>query len=119
MIVKSVQGLQSARYTQHNGRLVRVGIQRTDGRYETVRVGSKHMLAVWPDNLRWLLQSSDGRVAGDDLADEDDGYGELVLLGYDPVNEQWACKHLLTRVGGTARYRYRWARIKRPEVSLN
>ena len=114
-----VQGLQSARYTQHNGRLVHVGIQRTDGRYETVRVGSKHKLAVWPDNLRWLLQSYDGRVAGDDLADEDDGYGELVLLGYDPVNEQWACKHLLTRVGGTARYRYRWARIKRPEVSLN
>ena len=40
-----VQGLQSARYTQHNGRLVHVGIQRTDGRYETVRVGSKHKLA--------------------------------------------------------------------------
>ena len=114
-----VQGLQSARYTQHNGRLARVGIQRTDGRYETVRVGSKHKLAVWPDNLRWLLQSSDGRVAGDDLADEDDGYGEFVPLGYNPVKEQWACKHLLTRVGGTARYRYRWARIKRPEVSLN
>ena len=36
------------------------------------------------------------------MADEDDGYGELVLLGFDTVKEQWACKHLPKREGGTA-----------------
>ena len=114
-----VQGLQSATHSHHNGRLVRVGIQRVSGRFETVRAGTKEKLAVRPENLRWLLQSYEGRAVGDDLADEDDGYGELVLLGFDPVREQWACKHLLNREGGSARYRYRWARIKPPEVSLN
>ena len=114
-----VQGLQSATHSHHNGRLVRVGIQRLNGRFETVRAGTKDKLAVRPENLRWLLQSYDGRAVGDDLADEDDGYGELVLLGFDPEREQWACKHLLNREGGSARYRYRWARIKPAEVSLN
>ena len=114
-----VQGLQNEKYSQYNGRIVRVGNQRTNGRFETVRPGSKDKLAVRPENLRWLLGSYDGRNAGDDLADEDDGYGELVLLGFDTVKEQWACKHLLTREGGPARYRYRWARIKPSEVSLN
>ena len=114
-----VQGLQSATHSHHNGRLVRVGIQRVSGRFETVRAGTKEKLAVRPENLRWLLQSYDGRAVGDDLADEDDGYGELVLLGFDPVREQWACKHLLNREGGSARYRYRWARIEPSEVSLN
>ena len=114
-----VQGLQSATHSHHNGRLVRVGIQRLNGRFETVRAGTQEKLAVRPENLRWLLQSYDGRAVGDDLADEDDGYGELVLLGFDPVREQWACKHLLNREGGSARYRYRWARIKPAEVSLN
>ena len=114
-----VQGLQSATHSHHNGRLIRVGIQRLNGRFETVRAGTQEKLAVRPENLRWLLQSYDGRAVGDDLADEDDGYGELVLLGFDPVREQWACKHLLNREGGSARYRYRWARIKPSEVSLN
>ena len=114
-----VQGLQSATHSHHNGRLVRVGIQRLNGRFETVRAGTQEKLAVRPENLRWLLQSYDGRAVGDDLADEDDGYGEIVLLGFDPVREQWACKHLLTREGGSARYRYRWARIEPSEVSLN
>ena len=114
-----VQGLQSATHSHHNGRLVRVGIQRLSGRFETVRAGTQEKLAVRPENLRWLLQSYDGRAVGDDLADEDDGYGELVLLGFDPVRQQWACKHLLNREGGSARYRYRWARIEPSEVSLN
>ena len=114
-----VQGLQSATHSHHNGRLVRVGIQRLNGRFETVRAGTQEKLAVRPENLRWLLQSYDGRAVGDDLADEDDGYGELVLLGFDPVRQQWACKHLLNREGGSARYRYRWARIEPSEVSLN
>ena len=86
-----VQGLQNEKYSQYNGRIVRVGNQRTNGRFETVRPGSNDKLAVRPENLRWLLGSYDGRNAGDDLADEDDGYGELVLLGFDTVKEQWAC----------------------------
>ena len=114
-----VQGLQTEKYSQYNGRIVRVGNQRTNGRFETVRPGSNDKLAVRPENLRWLLGSYDGRSAGDDLADEDDGYGELVLLGFDTVKERWACKHLLNREGGSARYRYRWARIEPSEVSLN
>ena len=114
-----VQGLQNEKYSHYNGRIVRVGNQRTNGRFETVRPGSNDKLAVRPENLRWLLGSYDGRNAGDDLADEDDGYGELVLLGFDTVKEQWACKHLLKREGGTARYRYTWASISSPEVSLN
>ena len=47
-----VQGLQSATHSHHNGRLVRVGIQRLSGRFETVRAGTKEKLAVHPENLR-------------------------------------------------------------------
>ena len=80
-------GLQKSPHL--NGRLVRVGPRRANGRFETVRPGSGDQLAVRPENLRGLLEKYDGRHAGDKMAFDD---GELELLGFDPVEAFWACK---------------------------
>ena len=72
-----------------NGRLVRVGSQRPNGRFETVRPGSGRNLAVRPANLRVLLEEFNGRAAGDTM-DFDDG--EIVLLGFDAQESYWACQ---------------------------
>ena len=71
-----LQGLQKA--FQYSGKLVSVGVQRADGRFETVRPGSRIELAVRPANLRWFLRSYGGDTAGD-VVDFDDG--EIELLG--------------------------------------
>ena len=72
-----------------NGRLVRVGSQRPNGRFETVRPGSGRNLAVRPTNLRVLLEEFSGRAAGDTM-DFDDG--EIELLGFDAQESYWACQ---------------------------
>ena len=49
-------------------------------RVETVRPGSGTELAVRPENLRGLLDSYDGRAAGDEVAFAD---ADRELLGRD------------------------------------
>ena len=61
---------------------MRVGAQRADVRFETVRPGSGDQLAARPANLRWLLDAYNGRAAGDDV-DFEDG-SEIELIGFDP-----------------------------------
>ena len=72
-----------------NERLVRVGSQRPNGRFETVRPGSGRNPAVRPANLRVLLEEFNGRAAGDTM-DFDDG--EIELLGFDAQESYWACQ---------------------------
>ena len=82
--------LRNLKISAHfNGRLVRVGSRRANGRFKTFRPGSGDQLAVRPENLRGLLEKYDGRHAGDKMAFDD---GELELLGFDPVEAFWACK---------------------------
>ena len=54
-----------------------------------MRPGSRTKLAVRPENLRGLLDSYDGRAAGDEVAFAD---ADRELLGFDPVEALWACK---------------------------
>ena len=68
------------RAPHYNGRLVRVVSRCEDGRLETVRPGSRTKLAVRPENLRGLLDSYDGRAAGDEVAFAD---ADRELLGRD------------------------------------
>ena len=75
--------------SQYNGRLVKVGAQRADSLFETVRPGSGDRLAVRAENLRGLLEKYASHESGDELAFDD---GDLLLLGYDPVEAFWACK---------------------------
>ena len=82
-----LHGLQAE--PDFNGRLVRVGSQRPNGRFETVRPGSGRNLAVRPANLRVLLEEFNGRAAGDTM---DFGDGEIVLLGFDAQESYWACQ---------------------------
>ena len=57
-----VQGLQKAPH--YNGKLVRVGSQRPNGRVPTMRPGERKEIAVGPANLRGLLEVYDGCAAG-------------------------------------------------------
>ena len=82
-----LQGLQKS--PQLNGRLVRVGSRLANGRYETMRPGSRDQQAVRPDNIRELLDTYGGCAAGDEVPFDD---GALLLLGFDPVEAYWACK---------------------------
>ena len=82
-----LQGLQKS--PQLNGRLVRVGSRLPNGRYETMRPGSRDQQAVRLDNMRELLETYGGCAAGDEVPIDD---GVLVLLGFDPVEAYWACK---------------------------
>ena len=82
-----LHGLQKSQHL--NGRLVRVGSRRANGRFETERPGSHDRQAVRPENLRELLETYDGHAAGDEVAFGDD---EFKLIGYDPVGACWACK---------------------------
>ena len=77
------------RSPQLNGRLVRVGSRLPNGRYETMRPGSRDQQAVRFDNMRELLETYGGCAAGDEVPIDD---GVLVLLGFDPVEAYWACK---------------------------
>ena len=82
-----VQGLQKAPH--YNGKLVRVGSQRPNGRVATMRPGERKEIAVWPANLRGLLEVYDGCAAGERKEFDDD---EIELLGFDPKEAFWACK---------------------------
>ena len=84
---KSIASVKRSRSL--NGRLVRVGSRRANGRFETERPGSHDRQAVRPENLRELLETYDGHAAGDEVAFGDD---EFKLIGYDPVGACWACK---------------------------
>ena len=76
-----VQGLQNAKYTEFNGKLVRVLSQRENGQFETVRPGSGNRLAVRPENLRGLLESLEGCTAGDRIGfDDGEGWWRLAKL---------------------------------------
>ena len=61
-----LQGLQKA--PELNGRLVRVGSQRQNGRYATVRPGSGDRLAVRAENLRGLLEKYASHESGNEVA---------------------------------------------------
>ena len=82
-----LQGLKAK--PQYNGKLVRLGSHRADGRIETERPGSGQEMAARPENLRGLLDVYDGRAAGDKMEFDD---GEIELLGIDPKEAHWACK---------------------------
>ena len=68
---------------------MRVGSERPNGRFETVRPGSGRNLAVRPANLRVLLEEFNGRAAGDTM-DFDDG--EIELLGFDAQESYWLAR---------------------------
>ena len=82
-----VHGMQKAPH--YNGKLVRVGSQRPNGRVPTMRPGERKEIAVWPANLRGLLEVYDGCAAGERKAFDDDA---TELLGFDPKEAFWACK---------------------------
>ena len=82
-----LQGLQTSPHL--NGRFVRVGSRRANGRFATERPGSREQLAVRPENMRELLETYDGHAAGEEV---DFGDGEFELLGYDPGGANWACR---------------------------
>ena len=109
-----LQGLQKK--PSYNGRLVSVGLQRADHRFETARPGfredgSREELAVRPENLRWLSVEFNGFAAGDAVIF--DG-GEIVLLGFDAVTAYWACKQEMSRFEESVRFQYVWV----PEMHL-
>ena len=87
--------------------MVIVGMQRDDGRFETVRPGyrpdgSREELAARPENLRWLVEEYDGLAAGDEV---DFAGGEIVLLGVDRERAYWACKQETSCSG---QFQYVW-----------
>ena len=93
-----LHGLQKSAHL--NGRLVRVGSQIANGRFETVRPGSGDQLAVRLENLRGLLEKYDGRAVGDEMAFDD---GVLEPLGFDP-EAFWAGKKANIYLWVPARY---------------
>ena len=109
-----LQGLQKK--PSYNGKLICVGLQRADHRFETARPGfredgSREELAVRPENLRWLSVEFNGLAAGDAVVF--DG-GDIVLLGFDPVTAYWACKQEMSRLEDSVRFQYVWV----PEMHL-
>ena len=90
----------------HNGKLVIIGKQRGNGRFETVRPGSRpdgsrEELAARPENLRLLLAEYQGITAGDEV---DFVGGVLELLGFDPETACWAGKQEIS----SGQYQYVW-----------
>ena len=90
----------------HNGKLVIIGKQRDNGRFETVRPGSRpdgsrEELAARPENLRLLLAEYQGITAGDEV---DFVGGVLELLGFDPETACWAGKQEIA----SGQYQYVW-----------
>ena len=100
-----VQGLQNAKYTEFNGKLVRVLSQRENGQFVTVRPGSGNRLAVRPENLRGLLESFEGCTAGDRFGFDD---GEVELLAFDAERQLWACHQQTKQDDGSVPNLYLW-----------
>ena len=100
-----LHGLQKP--PDYKGKMVNVDMQRADGRFETVRPGSRsdgsrEELAARPENLRWLVEEYDGLAAGDEV---DFAGGEIVLLRVDRERAYWACKQETSCSG---QFQYVW-----------
>ena len=100
----------------HNGKLVIIGKQRGNGRFETVRPGSRpdgsrEELAARPENLRLLLAEYQGIAAGDEV---DFVGGVLELLGFDPETACWAGKQEIS----SGQYQYVWVPVSYTHLTL-
>ena len=80
-----LHGLQKA--SHRNCQIVQIGAPRSIGRVATTRPASGKELAVRGENLRELMRSYGGLLAGDVVDLEG---AEYFLLGFDHVRGLWA-----------------------------